>query len=600
MTHKPVRYTNGPALAKKDLDQMKKIIVSILLTFIACCANSLPKDQTSISTSSNRISSGEMISFDVESELNVLQVKSYLVGTDGFTYETYSSILNNNQFIINRFLNTRIPFGQDYSLNFVLETESSQIFKVIPVDISPSIIVNSFCASDNCESLSGNVLEGVKNKLTISFYNIAPVKVRYVITTPNDSFQILHEFNSPIQEDWIENLAFQKVKEEYSSYISKIEILAYDVDSNEAKTELPFRVVRPIEVKHFGNYELAEVYEPVPVTGCIPGTVGNSVQYSESQTETRQTSVSVSYNKSWSDSNSTSLSTSSSEGISVNETNSTVATSSLAESETQSESFSDTATQGESSNVQFSTADGESWSWSLGESESQTSGTSQGENTNTGVSGSTTVGVSGEGSLPFLAKASGKVEVSAGIQRGWGSTNSTSESRASGTNRGYQTGGSSQNGRAFGSTQNDSRSYSLSGAYVLSSSTSNSVAESSSLSSGRVWNMSESIASGNVITEGSSESLSQTIVSSESSSTTFSYSGYIPRGRYGTFFRQTSRYVKLSEIIAYTLDGYPQHAGYVMMNTWAWAPDLSLGISCEQAGISNLPISECLIPPCGE
>lgn len=579
---------------------MKKIIVSLFLAFIICCSNSLSKEQISISTSSNRITSGEMISFNIESESPIQKVKSYLIGADGFTYETYSSVLNNNQFIINRFLNTRIPFGQNYSLNFVLETENNQILKSMPINIEPSVIVNSFCASNNCESLTGNVLEGIKNKLTISFYNIAPVAVRYIITTPNNNFQILHEFNSPIQEDWIENLVFEKVKEEYSSYISKIEILAYDIDSNEAKTELPFRVVRPIEIKHFGNYELAEIYEPVPVTGCIPGTVGNSVQYSESQNETRQTSVSVSYNKSWSDSSSTSLATSNSEGISVNETNSTVANSSLSESETQSESFSDTTAQGESSNVQFSTSDGENWSWSLDESQSQTSGTSQGENTNTGVNGSTTVGASGEGSLPFLAKASGKVEVSAGIQRGWGSTNSTSESNSTGTNRGYSTGGSSQNGRAFGSTQNDSRSYSLSGAYVLSSSTSNSVSESSSLSSGRVWNMSESISSGKVITEGNSESLSQTIVSSESSTTTFSYSGYIPRGRYGTFFRQTSRYVKLSEIITYTLDGLPQHAGYVMMNTWAWAPDLSLGISCEQAGISNLPVSECVIPPCGE
>ena len=579
---------------------MKKIIVSLFLTFIICCANSQPKEQISISTSSHQISSGEMISFDIESELDIQQAKSYLIGADGFTYETYSNVIDDNQFIINRFLNTRIPFGQDYSLNFVLETEKSQVSKTIPIDIKPSIIVNSFCASDNCESLTSNILEGVKNKLTISFYNIAPVTVRYIITTPKDNFQILHEFNSPIQEDWIENLIFKKVKKEYSSYISKIEILAYDINSNEAKTALPFRVVRPIEIKHFGNYELAEIYDPVPVTGCIPGTVGNRVQYSESQTETRQTSVSVSYNKSWSDSNSTSLATSNSEGISVNETNSTIVNSSLSESETQTESFSDTTSQGESSNIQFSTSDGENWSWSLGESESQTSGTSQGESTNTGVNGSTTVGASGEGSLPFLAKASGKVEVSAGIQRGWGNTNSTTESNSTGTNRGYSTGSSSQSGRTFGSTQNDSRSYSLSGAYVLSSSTSSSVSDASSLSSGRVWNMSESISSGKVITEGNSESLSQTIVSSESSNTTFSYSGYIPRGRYGTFFRQTSRYVKLSEIISYTLDGHPQHAGYVMMNTWAWAPDLSLGISCEEAGISSLPISECIIPPCGE
>ena len=205
-----------------------------------------------------------------------------------------------------------------------------------------------------------------------------------------------------------------------------------------------------------------------------------------------------------------------------------------------------------------------------------------------------------EGSLPFLAKASGKVEVSAGIQRGWGATNGSSETSSAGKNRAYTTGGTSQNGRAYGSSQNDSRSYSLSGAYVLSSSTSNSISESSSLSSGRVWNMSESINSGKVITEGNSESLAQTIVTSESSTTTFSYSGYIPRGRYGKFFRQTSRYVKLSEIITYTIDGYPQHAGYVMMNTWAWAPDLKVGSTCEDSSNSSLPIPECIIPPCGE
>ena len=78
---------------------MKKIIVSLFLAFITCCSNSSPKEQVSISTSSNRISSGEMISFDVESESAVQQVKSYLIGADGFTYETYSSIINNNQFI---------------------------------------------------------------------------------------------------------------------------------------------------------------------------------------------------------------------------------------------------------------------------------------------------------------------------------------------------------------------------------------------------------------------------------------------------------------------------------------------------------------------
>ena len=119
MKHKPTHYISGLALAKKDLYQMKKIIVSLFLAFITCCSNSSPKEQISISTSSNRISSGEMISFDIESEIAVEQVKSYLTGADGLTYETYGSNTNNDQFIINRFLNTKIPFGQKYSLNFV-------------------------------------------------------------------------------------------------------------------------------------------------------------------------------------------------------------------------------------------------------------------------------------------------------------------------------------------------------------------------------------------------------------------------------------------------------------------------------------------------
>lgn len=112
--------------------------------------------------------------------------------------------------------------------------------------------------------------------------------------------------------------------------------------------------------------------------------------------------------------------------------------------------------------------------------------------------------------------------------------------------------------------------------------------------------MTESINSGKVVTEGNGESISQTIVNSSSSSTTFSYSGYIPRGRFGIFFRQTSRYVKLSEIITYDINGFAQHAGFIMMNTWAWAPELSVSNTCEDAMTSSLPIAECLIPPCGE
>ena len=579
---------------------MKKIIASTLLIFFLGCSNSYQEDETNIILDNNKVTSGEQIKFQIETESDIVSVTSYLKGKNSIEYEKYDRQTNSSKYVINRFLNKKIPFGQDYFLNFRVETENNIFYRNIPIEIEPSIIVKSFCASKNCKIVASNILQNVSNRIDLDFYKIAPIKVKYIIIYPNNTEQILHEYNSPVSNDWLENIRLESVKDEYSSYLAKIQIFAYDENNVEAKTEIPFRVVRPIEVKHFGKHELAEIFEPIPVTGCIPGSVGNNVQYSESTSETRQNSVGIVYNKSWSDSESTSLSNTSAEGISVNETESTVYSSSLTNSETQSESYTDTSSQGESNNLVFSSNDGENWSWSLGEGSSQTEGTSSSSSTNTGVNGSTTVGVSGEGSLPFLAKASGKVEVSAGIQRGWGSSEGQNERNTESTNRSFTTGGSSQNGRSFGSTQNDSRSHSLSGSYVLSNSTGSSISESSGLSSGRVWNMSESISSGKVITVGNSESISQTIVTSETNSTTFSYSGYIPRGRFGTFFRQTSRYVKLSEVITYSIDGIPSHAGYIMMNTWSWAPDLSIASSCEEALQSNLPSSNCIISPCGE
>mgnify|MGYP001495827510 CR=1 FL=1 len=561
------------------------------------CAKSEHSNNQKFYIEKSNITSGEVLKINSFQDIDFN--KNYtvkLIDSNQSVIETYFPKVYNRHFIVNRFLNQKIDSWKRYSV--LIESEEDS--QIIPLEIESSIIIESFCAEKNCNTLSGNIVENTSNKIKLKAFKIKPIKYIYTVITPYQTFEKNNNYNSPTSSDWLENIVLESVPEGVSFYIANIEIKAIDNEGNYAETSLPFKIVRPFEVKHFGKYELAEVYEPVPVTGCIPGSVGNNVQYSESESETRQNSVSITFNKSWSDSRSLTESISNSEGISVSETDSTVLSSSLSESETQSESFSDTTSEGNSSNISFNTTDGENWSWSLGETSSSTESQSQSEGDNTTINGSTTVGVSGEGSLPFLAKASGKVEVSAGVSRGWNSSNTNSSSETSSENRGYTTGGSSQEGRTFGSVQNDSRSHSLSGAYILSSSTSNSISESTSLSSGRVWNMSESLSSGKVITEGNSESIAQTIVTSNSSSTTFSYSGYIPRGRFGVFFRQTSRYVKLSEIISYSLNGFPQHAGFIIMNSWAWAPELSISNSCENAMNSNLPKAECLIQPCGE
>lgn len=560
------------------------------------CANSNSFEEKKFYLKNTSISSGETVFLSSSRPLNTnSKYEVVLIGDENTIVEKYNTLSINGQLVISRFLNRKTSNIKKYYLS--VKEDNVNVDK-IEVDILPSIVIRSFCASANCKILSGNVLEGLNNKIFIETLKIKPVRFVYTFSTPYQNFKMTHEYSSPTDFDYVENLKFNLVPDEVSFYVGLVKVEAYDVENNYTETSLPFKVVRPIEVKHFGKHELAQTYEPIPVTGCIPGTIGSNVQYSESTSETRQNSVAVSINKSWSDSFSNATAQNISEGVSIQETQGTVNSSSVAESETQSESYTDTNTQSESNNISFNTSDGESWSWSLGETESQTDTNSNSENTDTSVNGSTTVGVSGEGSLPFIAKASGKVEVSAGIQRGWGETNTSASSETTGKNRGYSTSGNTSSGKVFGSAQNDSRSHSLSGAYVLSKTTSNSISESSSLSSGRVWNMSETMSSGNIVTEGNSENIAQTIVTSNSSSTTFSYSGYIPRGRFGVFYRQTSRYVKISEIISYDLNGIPMHAGYIMMNSWAWAPELSISESCENSLESNLPKALCIIPPC--
>jgi len=581
---------------------MKKFFLIFFSLLFLSCSQGKVKQEKILSISSKNLTSGEVVEFSVDrKEINVTDVSCLLASkSSNNVVEKYRLHRKNNNFFINRFLNKKISSHDFYYLDCNINVNEKVYEQTFDINIQPSVVIKSLCSTSNCSSITGNVINNVSNKLEVSTLKIMPIKFVYDIETPYESYQFVHDFNSPVSTDYLDNIVFKEISNDLSYYIALIKVTVFDVNNNIAETIIPVKVVRPVEVKHFGKHELAEVYDPVPVTGCIPGTVGSNVQYSESTSETRQNSVSITINNNWSNSFSSNESRITSEGISIGETQGTVNSSSMSNSETQTESFSETQSEGEGNNISFDITEGENWSWSLNESSSSTEGQSQSQNTNTGVNGSTTVGASGEGSLAFFAKASGKIEVSAGVSRGWGESNGSSSSETNSESRGYTTGGSSQNGRSYGSVQNNSRSHSLSGAYVLSSSTSNAITESSSLSSGRVWNMTESLSSGKVVTEGNSKSISQTIVNSSSSSTTFSYGGYIPRGRYGIFFRQTSRYIKLSEIITYDLNGFASHAGFVMMNSWAWAPELSIATSCEEAMQSSLPLSECLIPPCGE
>ena len=161
------------------------------------------------------------------------------------------------------------------------------------------------------------------------------------------------------------------VPEELQSYISGVRIVAYDDEGGSVETALPIGVHRPMEVIYDGRFEIAERYEPVPVSGCIPGSIDSRVSYEERVSESRQQSVSMTISTNWRQGQSNSVSQNTSEGISIGESRSQRRGESLSESESLQEGYGLSYNENESNSVGYSSSDGESWSWDLSQGESQ-------------------------------------------------------------------------------------------------------------------------------------------------------------------------------------------------------------------------------------
>lgn len=86
---------------------------------------------------------------------------------------------------------------------------------------------------------------------------------------------------------------------------------------------------------------------------------------------------------------------------------------------------------------------------------------------------------------------------------------------------------------------------------------------------------------------------------SSSHSTLTSYSSVIPTGRFGVFYRQTTRLVRRAEVFTYDLCGVIEKQGEMTFNEWTWAPELAIGSECGATlPPSTLPAAACFIEPC--
>lgn len=570
-----------------------KLIFLILFNLIyLSCAKIDDEENNNIKTSIVKIGQEfkhELIKENINSvDISILDKKYDLIYKPDY-------ILIDNKLIIKRILENINIFKEnnelynENSFDYILKIKIDDLIVYYRLKIEKSLFVKSLCSSVNCESKTGYAINNLPVTLKVKSTGFVFNKIVYNILYNEKSFEYVHEFNSFTNEDILENIKFEKVKEDMNEYIVSINIKAFN-ESEYFETIYPVVVVRPLQIKHDGKTKLAQIFEPVPVTGCIPGAIGNRVEYSETQSETRQNSITISLEKSFSTSDSNSISVENSEAFNISESISESISVSQSDSETFSESESNSSTSIESNDFSFSTSDGENWSWTINNTEDQSTISTNGA----GVNASVETTVSGEGSLPFIAKASGSLSTSVGGNINW----SNSETNGNSSSRGYISSQSSDKQTQYGSSATLQKGHELSGSYAYNITNLNSLENGTSISSGRVWNMSENISTGNVSTNANSESLQNTIINSSTSSTTFSYNAYIPRGKYGVFFRQTSRFVKLSEIIKYDIDGNKSIIGYIYMNSWNWAPELVTGESCEQAYNYTFEESECYIEPC--
>lgn len=449
-------------------------------------------------------------------------------------------------------------------------------------------------------------LQGLPYEMVVRAVGFAPASFRYELENVNGQSLAVYEHPATGPTDrlgWAEPFVFNPVAEGDAFYATTLRVIATDARGRSVETALPYTVHRPLEVRYDGELKVGQYFPPVPVTGCIPGQIGNRVTYSETQSETRQQAVSVTVSNNWSRSNGVTNTQSFTEGYAVGQTNSSSVASNITEAESQSssEAYGVTHNESEANRFDFSSTDGENWGYSVDEGQTSSERQSRHDEVSANAEVSASVTAGGEVGIPIVANGSASVtagtKVGAGYSHGWGSETSTGRSYS----EGYNTGGSVSESTSFGSVTTEGSSNSFSGSYALTSqsSQSRSLSDTESRSSTRTYNMGSGVSESEVVSEGMTEAESSTWVESSTSSTLTSYSGVIPVGRYGVFYRQTIRMTRVADVYAFDLCGVAEKHSEMVFNEWTWAPDLAIGAECGATlPPSGLPQAECFVQPC--
>lgn len=356
----------------------------------------------------------------------------------------------------------------------------------------------------------------------------------------------------------------------------------------EKSVEFPMIVRRWTYSEFFGSPELAELLPAVPVSGCIPGGPSSlQVSYKEEVSETRAREF----------------------GVSVRGTVAKTLTQSQMESYevTNSESFARTNSQnvtiGNTSTVGQSTLETDLFSNANSTRRAQTLG----RETETGLYNEVTLSATGTvasdvedilsnqnvaGLSPFVARAFNtlleRFEMEDGVESslygglysrsGQEFTNiksNTSETLDT-TTRGLNL--------ARGTSFNQAQTYEQ----QLGIATTRAVGFEESFG--------QAVTNSQQVRETLGTEDREVITQSSTESVAIGNSAFVWAALFGTWYRQTSRFVQRGALIGIDLCGNPAVLGDLSHSSWEWAADLGIGNECPPP--TNLNPAECRIPPC--
>jgi hypothetical protein len=184
----------------------------------------------------------------------------------------------------------------------------------VELQVLPSIVVRSFQPTmADCLRRSDVILDHIPYKLEVVAVGFTPKNFTYTISegalmSPNaedqayeEPFEIQHTVSGKVDKlGEQEYLNFAPVPYGLHGYDTWIKVEAEALGGEQYSYLMPLTVRHPLVARYAGRVEVAQIYEAVPVSGCIYGDeTGRTVQYTETHEEVREREYGTTLTAGW-------------------------------------------------------------------------------------------------------------------------------------------------------------------------------------------------------------------------------------------------------------------------------------------------------------